>query len=194
MRNAGTPIEGMPLGSCEVGDAARTPDPHVLREEVRADHKRSRERLSGYAPDSREEREPQSDPPRPAVRCPLPRERCPSGLRSATGNRVRAERCVAGSNPALSADGGPAPERTGPPLLATQSFPMSAECTCDRVSFLTVSLRARRRSSEACIQVRSRSPSATCCGAGSRGSGSWRPDRRGPSSAVRARCRRGRRR
>ncbi len=31
-----------------------------------------------------------------------PRERCPSGLRSATGNRVRAERCVAGSNPALS--------------------------------------------------------------------------------------------
>ena len=33
-------------------------------------------------------------------------ERCPSGLRSATGNRVRAERCVAGSNPALSADAG----------------------------------------------------------------------------------------
>src|SRR5205085_4963859 len=33
-----------------------------------------------------------------------PRERCPSGLRSATGNRVRAERCVAGSNPALSAE------------------------------------------------------------------------------------------
>jgi hypothetical protein len=33
----------------------------------------------------------------------LSRERCPSGLRSATGNRVRAERCVAGSNPALSA-------------------------------------------------------------------------------------------
>src|SRR5438132_6787199 len=32
-----------------------------------------------------------------------PAERCPSGLRSATGNRVRAERCVAGSNPALSA-------------------------------------------------------------------------------------------
>ena len=31
-----------------------------------------------------------------------PLERCPSGLRSATGNRVRAERCVAGSNPALS--------------------------------------------------------------------------------------------
>src|SRR5204863_7511851 len=30
-------------------------------------------------------------------------ERCPSGLRSATGNRVRAERSVAGSNPALSA-------------------------------------------------------------------------------------------
>jgi hypothetical protein len=32
-------------------------------------------------------------------------ERCPSGLRSATGNRVRAERCVAGSNPALSVRG-----------------------------------------------------------------------------------------
>src|SRR6266536_492075 len=32
-------------------------------------------------------------------------ERCPSGLRSATGNRVRAERSVAGSNPALSARG-----------------------------------------------------------------------------------------
>jgi hypothetical protein len=63
MRNAGTPTEGMPLGSCEVGDAARTPDPHVLREEVRADHNRSRERLSGYALDSREEREPQSDHP-----------------------------------------------------------------------------------------------------------------------------------
>jgi hypothetical protein len=30
-------------------------------------------------------------------------ERCPSGLRSATGNRVGAERCLAGSNPALSA-------------------------------------------------------------------------------------------
>ncbi len=29
-------------------------------------------------------------------------ERCPSGLRSATGNRVRGESCVAGSNPALS--------------------------------------------------------------------------------------------
>src|SRR5207248_6756060 len=29
-------------------------------------------------------------------------ERCPSGLRSATGNRVRAERSVAGSNPVLS--------------------------------------------------------------------------------------------
>src|SRR6476661_2393542 len=38
-------------------------------------------------------------PPSP----PRSTERCPSGLRSATGNRVRAERCVAGSNPALSA-------------------------------------------------------------------------------------------
>src|SRR5436190_4868862 len=41
------------------------------------------------------------------VRIPPPplriTERCPSGLRSATGTRVRAERCVAGSNPALSA-------------------------------------------------------------------------------------------
>src|SRR5581483_7178290 len=34
---------------------------------------------------------------------PVRSERCPSGLRSATGNRVRAERRVAGSNPALSA-------------------------------------------------------------------------------------------
>jgi hypothetical protein len=30
-------------------------------------------------------------------------ERCPSGLRSATGNRVCAERCIEGSNPSLSA-------------------------------------------------------------------------------------------
>ena len=34
-------------------------------------------------------------------------ERCPSGLRSATGNRVRGESCVAGSNPALSVRKGP---------------------------------------------------------------------------------------
>src|SRR5581483_1592151 len=43
---------------------------------------------------------------------PLATERCPSGLRSATGNRVRAARCVAGSNPALSASSvsrGPGP-------------------------------------------------------------------------------------
>src|SRR5215207_2575743 len=42
----------------------------------------------------------------PSAALPLPcstSERCPSGLRSATGNRVRAERSVAGSNPALSA-------------------------------------------------------------------------------------------
>ena len=39
-------------------------------------------------------------------RYPVPRpERCPSGRRSATGNRVRVERRVAGSNPALSAAG-----------------------------------------------------------------------------------------
>ena len=37
------------------------------------------------------------------LRWPPAAERCPSGLRSATGNRVRAERSVAGSNPALSA-------------------------------------------------------------------------------------------
>src|SRR5881398_1159706 len=42
-------------------------------------------------------------------------ERCPSGLRSATGNRVRAERCVAGSNPALSVERGPG--RPGPFIL-----------------------------------------------------------------------------
>jgi hypothetical protein len=33
------------------------------------------------------------------------RERCPSGLRSTTGNRVSAERRIAGSNPALSVVG-----------------------------------------------------------------------------------------
>src|SRR5438874_2730616 len=43
-------------------------------------------------------------------------ERCRGGLGSATGNRVRAERSVAGSNPALSASGegprgGPSPLR-----------------------------------------------------------------------------------
>jgi ketosteroid isomerase-like protein len=47
-----------------------------------------------------------SESPSPSLSGPsyadAPRERCPSGLRSATGNRVRAERCVAGSNPALS--------------------------------------------------------------------------------------------
>ena len=42
----------------------------------------------------------------PGVRCPRS-ERCPSGLRSATGNRVRVERCVEGSNPSLSAHVGP---------------------------------------------------------------------------------------
>src|SRR5436853_2267687 len=55
-------------------------------------------------------------------------ERCPSGLRSATGNRVRAARCVAGSNPALSADArpgssGPARalvEDAGDEILASQ--------------------------------------------------------------------------
>ena len=44
--------------------------------------------------------------PRPSSRTGYPfsaAERCPSGLRSATGNRVSAERCFAGSNPALSA-------------------------------------------------------------------------------------------
>ena len=38
-------------------------------------------------------------------------ERCPSGLRSATGNRVCAERCVEGSNPSLSARSGRIPYR-----------------------------------------------------------------------------------
>ena len=48
----------------------------------------------------------------------LPSERCPSGLRSATGNRVRAERCVAGSNPALSA-------RTGETVVSPVGFPQA---------------------------------------------------------------------
>src|SRR3954454_7391601 len=66
--------------------------------------------------------------PRPG---PIPwdaSERCPSGLRSATGNRVRAARCVAGSNPALSAaarpgSSGPARalvEDAGDEMLALQ--------------------------------------------------------------------------
>src|SRR5712691_5755887 len=42
------------------------------------------------------------------------KERCPSGLRSATGNRVGAERCLAGSNPALSAPTRPAQRRSRP--------------------------------------------------------------------------------
>ena len=47
-----------------------------------------------------------------APRYPVPRpERCPSSRRSATGNRVRVERRVAGSNPALSADGCSRPSR-----------------------------------------------------------------------------------
>ena len=41
-------------------------------------------------------------PPPGRLRFPAT-ERCPSGRRSATGNRVSAERCFAGSNPALSA-------------------------------------------------------------------------------------------
>src|SRR5438132_14347956 len=47
-------------------------------------------------------------------------ERCPSGLRSATGNRVRAERCVAGSNPALSARLLPPPP--GPDVLSASEL------------------------------------------------------------------------
>src|SRR5947209_7653412 len=70
-------------------------------------------------------------------------ERCPSGLRSATGNRVRAERCVAGSNPALSAPGRarfrdrhrPVPVPTTVPLLALPErdcvVPAHDECVED---------------------------------------------------------------
>src|SRR5919199_5589764 len=45
--------------------------------------------------------------PSPSAEPPRREERCPSGLRSATGNRVRGESSVAGSNPALSAEGPP---------------------------------------------------------------------------------------
>src|SRR5207253_6701816 len=58
-----------------------------------------------------------------------PRERCPSGLRSATGNRVRAERCVAGSNPALSAQHGGnqvSPVGLRPRALRRERCPASA--------------------------------------------------------------------
>src|SRR3982751_4588798 len=57
---------------------------------------------------------------------PAPRERCPSGLRSATGNPVRAERCVAGSNPALSvfcAAPPPAGLRVYPTVMIALSYP-----------------------------------------------------------------------
>ena len=47
-------------------------------------------------------------------------ERCPSGRRSATGNRVRGESCVAGSNPALSVRRGPL---TGASRLPARRFP-----------------------------------------------------------------------
>lgn len=41
-----------------------------------------------------------------AARLGSTKERCPSGRRSATGNRVGAERCLEGSNPSLSAQRG----------------------------------------------------------------------------------------
>ena len=57
-----------------------------------------------------------------ALESPRP-ERCPSGLRSATGNRVSAERWIAGSNPALSAFRGPPPGRPSP--SGREESPMS---------------------------------------------------------------------
>src|SRR5438094_41557 len=60
-------------------------------------------------------------------------ERCPSGLRSATGNRVRAERCVEGSNPSLSASYDHCViARLGPvvlALLAAAAFAASAHAS-----------------------------------------------------------------
>ena len=62
-------------------------------------------RTCAGAPDARRERKPRCyasprSPGRPFLTCP---ERCPSGLRSATGNRVGGETCLEGSNPSLSA-------------------------------------------------------------------------------------------
>ena len=60
-------------------------------------------RISSTRPRSRTSPRTSSSPRRGSPRYPRPRpERCPSGRRSATGNRVRVERRVAGSNPALS--------------------------------------------------------------------------------------------
>src|SRR5215204_6406875 len=61
--------------------------------------------------------------PRRGVRARYPHsrlERCPSGLRSATGNRVWAERSIAGSNPALSASHGGTP---GSPVCPKRLWP-----------------------------------------------------------------------
>jgi hypothetical protein len=66
-------------------------------------------------------------------------ERCPSGLRSATGNRVRAERCVAGSNPALSALARGKPCFPREPLLA-----LDEAVGCSAPARARSRLRARR--------------------------------------------------
>ena len=66
------------------------------------------------------------------------RERCPSGLRSATGNRVRAERCVAGSNPALSV------VRGGNCVSPTSLF-LERRRGCERYASRTGAIDERRR-------------------------------------------------
>src|SRR5204863_7640007 len=57
--------------------------------------------LTGGGPPPRRTRRPRSRA-KPLLRSPRP-ERCPSGRRNATGNRVPAERWVEGSNPSPSA-------------------------------------------------------------------------------------------
>src|SRR5581483_4501617 len=96
--------------AARAGEAPPTAAPAGLREPPRAGRGR-RARARARAPARSRAR--LRDRPRPPCRPPAARaaaplrltrpERCPSGRRSATGNRVRAERRVAGSNPALSA-------------------------------------------------------------------------------------------
>ena len=99
------------------GSPARDPagTPALRRQPVDRRRGRARATWGRHSHPTRGERRPRRPADLQLARQPLqdlalqigsirwaPRERCPSGLRSATGNRVRAERCVAGSNPALS--------------------------------------------------------------------------------------------
>src|ERR1700704_4906998 len=89
-------------------------------------------------------------------------ERCPSGLRSATGNRVRAERCVAGSNPALSvspflSDRCPAPETalSGAGLVQTEGGDWNSRSALRRITvFETLLILLNQALCAPCAPVR----------------------------------------